>query len=248
MFFKTSLFMLAKTRGIVLQSIKYGDSSRIVHIYTEKYGKLAFIIKGIRKKSSSGQSVYQPLTLLDMEIYFKPDRNLQHVREVGMNPPFMHISGNIQKIGMVLFLSEILNKALPEEEANPDLFAFLHNAIRSLDEKKNITNYYHLFILVRLIRFLGFAPVNQFSEKNRFLDMREGTFVSFLPAHQDFMDKEDAKLLSSLMNVPVDQLDTLPDIPGSKRGFLEKVLLYYRIHLEGMGKIKSLDILHDVFN
>ena len=240
--------MLAKTRGIVLHSIKYGDSSRIVHIYTEKYGRLAFIIKGIRKKSSLGQSVFQPLTLLDMEIYFKPERNLQHIREARMNPPFIHISGNIQKTSMVLFLSEILNKTLPEEESNPDLFAFLHNAICSLDEKKNITNYYHLFILVRLIRFLGFDPANQFSERNRFLDMREGTFVSSIPVHRDFMDKEDARLFSSLMNVYVDQLDTLPDFQGSKRDFLEKVLLYYRIHLEGMGKIKSPDILHDVFN
>ncbi|HHJ10283.1 MAG TPA: DNA repair protein RecO [Bacteroidetes bacterium] len=239
--------MLTKTRGIVLQQIKYGDSSLIVHIYTENHGRLAFMIKGFGKKSGFSRAFFQPLTLLDLNIYFKPARNLQIIKESHINHPFLTIYGDIQKTGITLFLSEVLTKTIPEEESNTGLFFYLYDAIRYLDEKEYISNYFHLFFLVRLTRFLGISPVNYFSKNNQILDMREGTFISTIPSHQDFMDKENASFFSSLLDISIEQLDTLPAIAGGKYDFLEKILQYYRIHLEGMGKIKSLDILHDVF-
>ncbi len=240
--------MLTKTRGIVLHQIKYGDSSRIVHIYTENYGRLVFMVKGFGKKSRFKRAFFQPLTLLDLDIYFKPDRNLQQIKEVHINYPFLTISGNIQKTSITLFLSEVLSKTIPEEESNPDLFKYLFDAIRYLDEKENISGNFHLFFLVRLTRFLGISPVNYFSEKNQILDMREGAFISGLPPHQDILGKKDALFFSALLEIPVEKLSAMPAVPGGTYDFLEKILQYYRIHLEGLSKIKSLDILHEVFH
>ncbi len=240
--------MLSKTRGIVLQQIKYGDSSRIVHLFTEKYGKLSFMVKGFGKKSVFSRAFFQPLTLLDLDIYFKPSRNLQQIREVRISHPFLTIYGDIRKTGIVLFLSEVLDKTIPEEESSPALFGYIFDSIRYLDEKESISGHFHLFFLVRLTRFLGISPENHFSEEQQILDMHEGTFVSSIPMHQEYLDKEDASLFSSFLEIPVEQLDTLPAVPGGRHDFLEKILQYYRIHLEGMGKIKSLDVLHEVFH
>ena len=44
--------MIEKTKGIFLRSFKYSDSSVIAHIYTEKFGRQSFIIRGIHSKKS----------------------------------------------------------------------------------------------------------------------------------------------------------------------------------------------------
>ncbi len=239
--------MLTKTQGIVLQQLKYGDFSRIVHMYTLEYGRLAFMVNGIGTRSKLRPAFFQPLTPLDMEAYYVPGRNFQKVREVRMSFPLVSIHGNIRKTTMALFLGEVLFKTLTEEETNPMLFNYLYQAVRFLDEEEKVSNNFHLYFLVHLTRFLGFPPVNVFSEKNHYLDLREGTFVPSLPVHQDFLDQEDAAFFSALLLTPVEHLKELPELSTKRKDFLEKILLYFHIHLEGMGKIKSLDILHDVF-
>jgi DNA repair protein RecO (recombination protein O) len=240
--------MIEKTRGIILQQIRYGENSRIVQVYTERFGRLAFMVKGLGKKSGVQRALLQPLALLELEISYKPSRNLQNIREARISVPLPDIHMQIYKASIALFISEVLSKTLTEEDTNSPLFRFLYNSVIQLDREQEITNIFHLLFLARLTQYLGFPPVNRFSGENRYFDLREGLFVPSLPTHPDFMDTENAALFSSLLD-PGDKLQdfsrrTLSD----KKEFLEKILLYYRIHLEGMGKIKSLDILHEVFH
>jgi DNA repair protein RecO (recombination protein O) len=64
--------MLHKTRGIVFRFTKYGESSIIVTIFTELFGIQTYIVNGIRSKNSKGKiALFQPLTLLDLVVYYK---------------------------------------------------------------------------------------------------------------------------------------------------------------------------------
>ena len=37
--------MIHKTRGIVLHSVKYGETSLIAHVYTEAFGSQSYLLK-----------------------------------------------------------------------------------------------------------------------------------------------------------------------------------------------------------
>ena len=50
--------MLEKTKGIVLQQIKYSDSGIVVWFYTQKFGRQSFILKGLRSKKSGKHNVF----------------------------------------------------------------------------------------------------------------------------------------------------------------------------------------------
>ena len=64
--------MLHKTRGIVIHSIKYGETGLITTIYTEAYGRMSFIMQGIHsKKSPVKANLLRQLSLLEMEVDFK---------------------------------------------------------------------------------------------------------------------------------------------------------------------------------
>ena len=240
--------MIEKTKGIVLQQIRYGENSRIVHIYTELFGKLVFLVKGLGKRSKLQRTLFFPLSLLDLEISYKPARNMQNIRDAGAPVPLINLHTEIKKTTVALFISEILSKTLTEEEANPQLFNYLHNSILQLDQDDSSTGIFHLLFLARLTRYLGFQPVNSFSKEEIYFDLREGAFVSSLPTHADFLDKEDSEYFSSLFHSSESGKEIFPRIPSGKKDFLEKIIRYYRIHLEGMGKINSLHILHEVFH
>ena len=51
--------MLHKTKGIVLGHVKYGESSLIIHVYTEKFGIQSYIENGVRKAKAKQKSLQQ---------------------------------------------------------------------------------------------------------------------------------------------------------------------------------------------
>ena len=157
--------MLQKTKGIVLSHIRYRETSIIVRIYTEALGMQSYIVNGVRSSGNaraggSRMGLYQPLTLLDLVVYYQEKSNLQRVKEIRCSEPFMHLPMDFQKTGIALFLTEMLSKSLKGEESNPALFQFLHSSIRVLDTQEEGAQNFHLQFLLKLSRYLGFATLN----------------------------------------------------------------------------------------
>src|SRR6266705_3326921 len=76
--------MTHKTKGIVLRTIQYGETSVISSIYTELFGLQTYIVKGVRqstKKTQAKNMYFQPTAMLDMEVYYNTLKNLQFIKE-----------------------------------------------------------------------------------------------------------------------------------------------------------------------
>ena len=126
--------MIRKTRGIVLHTTRYGESSLVVHCYTEQYGRQTYMIKGVRKSRKQNRSnLFQPLFILDFEIYHKDSREIQLVKEVNRSVPLNSIPFDITKSTQAIFMAEILYRVIREEEPNPMLAHFLIHTIQYLD-------------------------------------------------------------------------------------------------------------------
>ena len=149
---------------------------------------------------------------------------------------------------MVLFIAEVLFKSLrEEEEARPDFFQFIANALQILDlETKSCVNF-HFCFLIQLTRFLGFYPQPPDSEKHLFFDLQEGVFRKDIPYHPYYTEPEQSRLLIMLMPVNFDQMDTLHFSNVQRRELLNTLLLYYERHLDNMREVKSHKVLEVVF-
>jgi DNA repair protein RecO (recombination protein O) len=241
--------MLHKTRGIALHSIKYGETSIIAHVYTEEFGRQSYMVKGAyRKKTSVSASLFYPLNLLEMEVYFKPGSNLQKIKEAQNNPIYKLIPFDPQKKAIVVFLSEVLYRTLREEESSPRLFNFIFNSLQILDLKTKIVSNFHLVFLFQLSKFIGFYPLNNYSESEQVFDLLNGRFVSEAPIHGHFIHIDESKLFASLINKGFDDLDSIKLSREMRQYLLEKLVEYYRLHIENMGNIKSLQVLKEVFD
>ncbi len=239
--------MLSKTRAIVLHHIKHGENGIILYAYTEKSGRQTYIINGVRKnKARFKANLFQPLTILDLDVYKKDTRDLHHVREINCPLPYRTIPYVLVKTVIAMFISELLYKLLREEESHPELFEFLLRAFAILDDNEEQLKNFNLVFMIYLSEYLGVMPTNNFSETTPWFDLREGRFLDKLPEHSDNLDIKTGRLFNALLNTKIEELESLSTDATSRRSLTDALLRYFNLHFSSLSELKSLDIIREL--
>lgn len=241
--------MLHKTRGIVLKTTFYGDTGVVVQVFTEKFGIQSYIINGVRKaKAKVNMNMLQPLHLLEMVVYFKANTGIQRIKEVQPSPVFRSIPYDIIKSTIVMFLNEVLYKSIRQQHTDEQLFDFIYSSIAWFDETTDASINFHLAFLLKLTRYLGFAPSTESKINQHFFDLQEGAFSSRPPIHPYYMDKTDALIFIALFSVPMEKLQDLQLSKADRRSILNKILLFYTLHTASFGEIRAHQVLEEVLS
>src|SRR5471030_1365923 len=174
--------MWHKTRGIVFKTTDYGDNSIIVQVFTEKFGLQSYIVNGAKKpRAKIAGNMFQPLHLLDMVVYYKNTGNVQRIKELKNSPLLQTIPYDVIKSSLVIFLNEVLYKAIKQQSADEHLFDFVFNAVEWLDHQTAGLANFHLFFLIRLTRYLGFYPDRYLAGEADYFDLKNGVFCRYKP-------------------------------------------------------------------
>ncbi len=239
--------MLSKTRGIVLKTTNYSESSLVAQIYTEAFGTQSYLITGARKpKAKIKANILQPLHLLEIVATHKDNGSLQRIAEAQQTPLLREIPYDIIKSSLALFLNEILYKILKEQESDPYLFEFIHQSIRWLDETHlNLANF-HLVFLIKLTRFLGFYPITS-KQALPYFNLHEATFSNNLPEHPRVLQEPHTSIFRKLIESEYSNCDRIKMSAADRQFLLEKLLDFYRLHRTDFREVKSLYILEEIF-
>ena len=241
--------MLHKTRGIVFKVTDYSESSIVVQIFTEKFGLQSYLINGAKKpKAKIRLNMLQPLSLLDMVVYFNPSGNMQRVAELRNNPGFVSIPYDVVKSSLTFFLNEVMYKSVKEHFGDEPLFNFIFSSLEFLDKAEKGLTSFHLSFLIHLSRYLGFYPDRTDELKSVFFDLVDGCFTNKLPGHAFVIRDEQLKFFIELLKSRYDHLVDLKIPAQHRRLLLENILKYYELHLESFGKVKSHLILEEVLS
>jgi DNA repair protein RecO (recombination protein O) len=235
--------MLVKTRGIVLNYIKFRETSIIVRIYTEQLGLQSYIINSIRKKApGSRMALFQPFTLLDLVVYPSARGGISRISEYKCHYPFASIPFDIRKSSVLLFLSEVVSRTIREEEENPALFGFLHRSMLLFDQMETGFENFHLVFLLQLSTYLGFAPSTgeEITTQVAFATDAHAAPAS-RPALLHFQLFE--PLLEDLLHRPDETVIANGKV---RRELLHILIRYYQLHVDKFGEIKSLSVLSEV--
>ncbi len=241
--------MLHSTKGIVLRTIKYGDTSVVVTVYTELFGVQSYLVNGVRteRKSAGKANIYQPTTLLDLVVYHTPNKNLQRIKEARVNYIYQNLQSHIVKNTIAIYLSELIHKTISEPETNAELFEFFEQSFLFIDahDEIQLANFPILFTL-SLADKLGFGIHNTWSEKNTILDLQNGQFCTKEELNTfHFIDGEQAQLLS-IVNENVAQPSSLNQ--HKRKELLAICIQYLRLHIPHLSGLKSVDVLHAVLS
>lgn len=239
--------MLVSTKAIVLSKLKYKDQDLIVKCYTQQLGVQSFLVKNAlkSKKGKFNIAYFQVLSLLDLDYDYKPNTSLHYLKELKLSYNYTTLHTNILKSSIAIFLSEVLSIILKEEEEHTELYQFLETSFLWFDQSEIDTNF-HLMFLMELTKYLGFYP-SEVDDSARYFDLEAGKFrESEIGSY--CVSGETLTYLKQLLGIKFDVTKKLQMSLTQKRELLNMILLYFKLHLDGFKKPKSLDVLNQIFS
>lgn len=242
--------MLQATRGLVLRATKFSDSSLICRIYTEHFGVRSYIINGVRSpKARVKAGQLRPMSLLNLVVYYREGREVDRIKELSPAYLYQGLPGNVYKGAVGMLMVEVLNKALHEDNPNPELYHFLEDSFVQLDKLSEGLASFHLLFLLRLSKYMGFNPKPPAEEGAYYFDLREGLFLEARPFHPDHLDIKPSGHLRAMALAALGETEKVPVLPASDRKvLLGDLLRYFELHVANFRGIRSHTILDAVFN
>ncbi len=246
--------MLGNTQAIVLRSIKYGETSLIVTMFTRVFGVQAYLVQGIRVVSAKGRSsragLLQPATLLDLVAYRTPGQHLQRLREFTPAHLYTSLQSEVVKNSIALFSVEVLLRLIPQEAEHPELFDLAFEYFVKLDAlpMEGVANF-PLYFIVLCSRALGYELAGQWSEATPHLNLREGGFTAEAPVVRPFVADEEAAALARILAVPrMEDLGAIEMNAGMRFRLIDWYLEFLHQHTQHLGVIKSLGVLRTILH
>lgn len=239
--------MFLKTEGIIISSIKYRDTDLIVKCYTKSQGSISFMVKGVlkSKRGKFRASMFQTLSLIDIEMQYRNKNHLEYFKEVRIQYPLNNLQSDVYKSSIAMFLAEVLKSVIFEEEQNENLFDFIQRNIIHLDQSVNIANF-HLSFLIKLSSFIGFSPHLPENENDLFFNLQEGYFEQAESTYT--MSAENSDILKQFIKTDLQQSHTIKLKKAQRLAILKLLISYYELHVESFKKPKSLDVIESVFS
>ncbi|MGA9363359.1 MAG: DNA repair protein RecO [Bacteroidota bacterium] len=248
--------MIVKTEAVVLKSRRYRETSKIVTVYSRKFGKISGIAKGARETKSKFGAALEPMTHVSLVIYKKEHRELHLISQSEIVRLFSHLHSDLAKITAGLSAVELINAAMHDEEANEMVFRLLLQVLGELDSAtKNLQNVLYHFRL-RLLDLMGFKPDFQTCARCR-KRLVQGT-SSEMPVHFDVqaggilckncavrlsrsvkLPFRTVKILQELQNGSLSESTSI-EIPVASQMEIEETLkVYIKFHLAGVSRLKA---------
>jgi DNA repair protein RecO (recombination protein O) len=241
--------LIHSTKGIVLRSIKYGETSIIANIFTEIFGIQSYIINGVRTSGKTSKAhFFQPSSILDLQVYHNELKNLQRIKDLKWAFLYKSILSDVTKNSVALYMVELLQKSINQPETNADLFNFCEDAFLQLDDATaEITANFPLYFSLQLASFLGFGLQDNYSEARNIFNLQEGNFSEEKFAGSEHLSAEISYQISQVLKAihPAD-LSEIKINRSIRRTILKSIENYYSWHIPEFGTMKTLTVLHEI--
>ena len=157
------------------------------------------------------------------------------------------IYSDIKKSSVAIFLGEVLTSVLREESPHEELFDYIEKSIIYFDRCREGYANFHIAFLAGLSSFLGFEPGIRKDANDSFFDMTNGIFVPVPPVHGNYANPEISDILARVFLASYDSIRNITLNGTLRNEVLDTLMRYYSLHFSGLKKIKSLEVLKEVF-
>ena len=150
--------MIVRTEAIALRSIRYGETSRIVTLFTREKGKIAVMARGALRPKSRFGSTLQPMSYMQAVLYWKASRQVQTLSESSHIRTFGDLHKNLAALAYGQRVVELVQALMQDEDENLLVFQLLIDVLDRLDRHPARAEHIFYYFQLRLAGILGFAP------------------------------------------------------------------------------------------
>lgn len=222
--------MNKEIEGIILREKDYGDSSKIIDIFTKEYGIIGAIAKGSKSLKSKLRSVTTKFTYGIFNIYYKENK-LSTLKEVDIINNFKNIKTNIESIAYSTYLLD-LSEQVYKQNNNIDIYNILISTLIKMNDK------YDLLALTNIVELKYLEYLGVMFEIDRCsicgstdiitLSSDKGGYIcSNCRTFEKILDNKTLKLLRMFYYVDISKIDRLSINDDIKKEINEFLDGYY---------------------
>ena len=148
--------MFQKCEGIVLRTTDYGETNKIVTLYTREWGKIGVMARGAKKPKSRLSAITQPFTY--GFFLLQNGRGLGNMQQGEIITPLRAIKEDIFLTAYASYVVELTDKSTDEKKTNPFIFELLYQTLTYLNEGYDpeiLKNIYEM----KMLPVLGLYPI-----------------------------------------------------------------------------------------
>jgi DNA repair protein RecO (recombination protein O) len=146
-----------KTLAIVLRVVDFIETSAVVTLFTEGFGKISGLAKGARRPKGPFESALDLLAVCRIVFLHKSSDALDLLTEAKLDRRFRSASRDLSRLYAGYYVAELLNELTDEADPHPELFQAANATLAALDEGQNVAVLVLQFELTAL-RLLGHLP------------------------------------------------------------------------------------------
>ena len=148
---------LFTTNAIVIRSLHYGESDKIVTFFTRDFGKLKAIVKGARRSRKRFQNALDLFSHLRLIFFDREEMGLARGQNGDILDSFPRIREDLKKIFYGNYFLELVNEMAGEREPNQAAFELLFLFLSDLEAGEPQEERLRMFE-IRMLSLFGYRP------------------------------------------------------------------------------------------
>ncbi len=144
--------MITKVEGIIVNETPYGDTSKIIQLFTKEYGIIGIMCKGVKSLKSRLRALTIKFTYGSFYIYYKENK-LSTLKDVDIISDLKIIKNDIILLSYLNYITELITQVF-QQSHEKGLYDLYLSGIIKINERLNplvITNILEL----KCLPFLG---------------------------------------------------------------------------------------------
>lgn len=156
-----------KLHGLIIKRSNFSEADKLVTVFSLEKGKITLLAKGIRRIKSRRSPHLELFN--QAEIQTSSGKNFDLVSEAKVINSFSSIKSSLELSGFSFYLSEIIDRILPEKVPHPEVYSDLLVCLKKISrlskDRKMTENTVKEFVL-RLLWELGYLPSGKTPKKS----------------------------------------------------------------------------------
>jgi DNA repair protein RecO len=244
--------MIVHSSAIVLKTIDYSESSKIITLFTKEHGKIGVMARGAKRPKSKFAGLLETGNLLDVVSYYKASRSVQTLSEAAYLKKTLNIRLHFDKMGVMMSGLELISQLLHEHEVNHRIFDFAKNFLIWLNDADIKPARIFPYLQIRLAHLMGIGlrlESTVESPSNIFLNVDSGLIsTQKASSHSYRLSKDQYRYIVLALQARTSLIFSIALENEALKELVEYLDRYLRFHIEGLRNRKSDAVFDQILN
>ena len=226
-------------QGVVLAATPYGESDKIIRLYTEWEGKLPVLVKGAKSRRSHAVTLSEPFTF---GLYrLSPGKSFYYLNSGKILQANMGLRSNYDNMIYASAVVEIVDKSSMEGQGTPRIFSLIRKALHEISNTDAPLSVF-LGFLIKYLSFMGYRPMMPDADEGDFVFLSDsGVVEAEGSAGGTVLDGQDIYTLRHLLYTSLDKIN-LENVDSDTLEKIYRLLKVYTVVNLQLDNIQSLQL------